>query len=619
MCGISGIFTKDLVEGATIYESLKSIQHRGPDNSIVGAYKNQQFKFLSCPISGDFTKDKYPDCREILSDNWIGFNRLSIIDLSSNGDQPFYDLSTQTAFMLNGEVYNFLELKENELKGENFFSSTDSEVAFKLYLKYGDDFVYRLRGMFAITIVDYRTHKVKIWRDPMGIKPMYYFIDKNQFIFSSEMNGIFKTKKVQKEINPKNLAHIFYLHSNFAPNTLYKSIQIIEPGQKIEVNFKNFEIKKEKYWTLNYQPQHNEISKEELINDLDKITSISSIADVKQALMLSGGLDSGILAHFLKKHNPGMEAITIYNENTEHVNELFFAEKTALLNKIQLSSFEIPDSVDLKTLYEYAVTEEEPSGSIEPAYYISKRAHKEGFKVLYSALGLDELFYGYKFYSQIKKWAPYQNLFSNHFKIALTGKKRWKYDEMTSLGLFALPMITRSAMSWNEIKSLFGNNDWEHPVESFLESVPSSFYDMPILKQMSWLDLNFYIGSYHTFRSDQPSMKNSIEMRFPFLDHLFIQKYFNQVYTDRNLTHTNNKPYIRKNLGHLLDKDVLTMPKKGFTMPKEKWMESLPDLNQYSELFENLFGSKFSPNDWANSSTKKWFLFSTSELLKNEN
>lgn len=615
MCGISGIFTKESIDGVAITNSLKSIQHRGPDNSLCAIYQNQQIQFLSNDLSDTETSETYPNLFDKESTNWIGFNRLSIIDLSNNGMQPFYDEKSQTGFMLNGEVYNFSELKENELKGEKFHSQSDSEVAFRLYLKLGDAFIHKLRGMFVISVIEYDKGKVKIWRDRFGIKPLYYHISNEQFIFSSEMKGIFETGKLKKEISPRHLAHIYYLHSNFAPNTLYKNVFSLEAGTKLEVDLSSFSLKKEKYWTLHYQPENNIIDKEEFLSDLNEIIRLSTVADVKQALMLSGGIDSGILSHFFAKNNTAIEAITIYNKSNDLLNEYEFAKITAERNKMKFWGIEVPDNVDLQTLYEYAITEEEPSGSIEPAYFLSKKASEKHFRVLYNALGLDELFYGYKYYSQSLQFDLYKKLLLNPFKYLLKKNKRDRYDELTRIGIHALPFITRSPMSWKCVLELFGEKDWEHPVEELMRQVPSEFFQMPTIKQLSWMDFYFYISSYHSFRSDQPSMKSNIEMRFPFLDHFFVQKYFNQSYLHKGLSKTNNKPFLRKNINDLLDQRVLNMPKKGFSMPQESWMRELSGMDSEIDNLVSIFGNK-DLSKWADTPTKKWFLFSTAQNLK---
>lgn len=615
MCGISGIFTKQNIEGKLISDSLKSIKHRGPDNSLCASYTNNIFRFYSNELSNPDTSQTFPSIENESSNNWIGFNRLSIIDLSNNGMQPFYDEVTHTAFMLNGEVYNFKELRKNYLREEKFRSDSDTEVAFKLYLKFGDEFIHKIRGMFSIVVVDYKKQKLKIWRDRFGIKPLYYYTDKEKFIFSSEMRGIFETGLIEKIISEKHLAHIYYLQSTFAPNTLYKNVYSLEAGSKIEVDFQDFTFQKDKYWTLEYVPQDQEIGQEEFLSDLDEIVRLASLSDVKQAIMLSGGLDSGIMAHFLKKNTSDIQAITIYNQGYDQVNEYEFAKITAEKNRIEFLSIEIPNSIDKKIIYEYATSEEEPSNSPEATYFLSKEAvNRYDIKVLHNALGLDELFYGYKYYTQALHLQKFSGLLNNRFKYFLKGKKRYKYDELTQMGIFTLPLLSKSPLSWKEILELF-DEDWEHPANELIKQAPTGFYDMPLLKQLSWIDFHYYISSYHSMRSDQSSMKNSVEMRFPFLDHLFVQKYFNQSYLHKNLSYKNNKPFLRKNAKGILDDRIFSMAKKGFSIPREIWIDGLSDFPSEIAGLNEVFGSK-DLIKWADTSDKKWQLFSTAQILK---
>lgn len=614
MCGISGIFSKQEMDGNSITRSLKSIHHRGPDDSISGTYKEGKFNYYSNELSRQETRLKYPSAENILSENWIGFNRLSIIDLSSNAMQPFYDENSETAFMLNGEIYNFKELKKKELKSETFQSNSDTEVAFRLYLKYGDSFVNLLRGMFTIVIVEYGKKKLKIWRDRFGIKPLFYHISPENFIFSSEMRGIFETGKLEKKISRKHLAHLFYLQSNFAPHTMYENIYSLEAGTRLELNLEKFELKKEKYWNLNYQPQDREIGKEEFHADLEEIVKLASVSDVKQAIMLSGGLDSGMLAYFLKKTTPEIQAVTIYNKNFSRVDEYHLAKRTAEHNQIDFLPIEIPQDLSKEEIYEFATTEEEPSNTREPTYFLTREAIREfDIKVLHNALGPDELFYGYKYYTQALQLQKVNALLLNSFKYLLKGKKKYKYDELTQMGLATLPLISKSSFGWQEIQEIFGEN-WEHPILEIMREVPADFQFMPLIKQISWMDFHFYISSYHAFRSDQSSMRNSVEMRFPFLDHLFVQKYFNQSYLHKDLTYENNKPFVRKHAKGILDERVLSGPKKGFSIPRELWTNQIDFHSEISGLKD--FFDKKDLVKWADTPAKKWLLFSTAQHLK---
>lgn len=618
MCGISGIFSKNKLTDTSIIESLQSIKHRGPNNTIHTSYFNEELHFFSSKLSDKETQSNLINSKSIISNNWIGFNRLSILDLSNNGMQPFYDKKTNTSFLLNGEIYNFKELKEKYLKNIQFNSDSDTEVIFNLYLKLGDDFIQHLRGMFIIVVIDYNKHKIKIWRDRFGIKPLYYFLDKENFIFSSEIKGIFTTELVNKKINYKHLAYSMYLNTSFSPYTIYDHINSLEPATKITIDFSTFKIEKEIYWQLEYNEDSKKISKDEFLNDIKEITKLASVSDVKQAIMLSGGLDSGLLAYQFHQNNIDIDAITIFNSEVNEQNELEFARINAKNANIKIIEYEINNEVNIQTIKKYCLAEDEPNVSPEPAYFLAKKAHDNEYVILQNALGLDELFYGYNYYNQAKKLNILKPFLFKNFKYLLKGSKRYKYEEITNYGLETLPFISRTISSWEEIKKLFyqfDSKEWEHPISMIMKQIKinnSKFNSFPLLKKISYLDFYYYISSHHSNRSDISAMHFEIEMRFPYLDHLFVQKYFNNNRLDNQLTKNNNKPFLRENVKNILPVKILKMPKKGFSMPTEKWLKNIDLEKDFPEIKE-YFGNDY--QHWANTPERKWNLLSSVLLI----
>lgn len=622
MCGISGIFSKHNFSDSSIVNSLQAIKHRGPNNTIHSSFFENKIHFYSSQLSDKRTQFDLRISNGVQTNNWIGFNRLSILDLSNNGMQPFYDDETKVSFMMNGEVYNYRELKNEFLSDVKFISDSDSEVVFNLYLKLGDDFVHHLRGMFAIVVIDYNKNEAKIWRDRFGIKPLYYYLDDEKFVFSSEIKGLFATDIVPKEINYKHLAYTYYLHTNCSPNTIYQHIFSVEPATKFTVNLKTFKSTKEIYWQLDYQEKKQSISNEEFLTDIKEVVNLASVADVKQAIMLSGGIDSGLLAYQFGQNKTEIDALTIYNNQVEEQNELEFAKSNAENAGLNLLAFEIENRVDLSTVQEYCLAEEEPNSSPEPAYFLTKKARENKYVVLHNALGLDELFYGYSYFIQAENMNKIPSFLRKYLKFFLKGSKKRKYEETIQFGVEALPFISRSNCSWDEIKDFFktkGSENWEHPIVEILKRVKEinpKFDNLPLLKKLSYLDFNYYVSSHHSMRSDTPSMQNEIEMRFPFLDHLFVQKYFNCADLNNGLSKEKNKPFLRKNVQNILPENVLNMPKKGFSMPTELWLSSVENSSFFSEkddLFINI------PKKWLSNPTQKWLVVSTSFLLKNDN
>lgn len=565
MCGFSGIVSAEQTTKAqAILSSLESTKHRGVDDTLV--YNTETF--FATSFSSSATKKQFPSLSPNEKSNiWLGFNRLSIVDLSAQAMQAFTCPKRQISFMLIGEIYNYKQLKEKYLSQEKFQSKADSEVAFRLYLKLGEDFIHHLRGMFAIVVFDKKTQQLTAWRDRFGIKPFYFTFKNHQFIFSSEINGILSTQLVEKTINYKGLAYSMYLGTCPAPLTIYESIFSLEAGAKLSLNLKNDTLNIAYYWTLQYQANAKKISRQELEKDITEIAQLSTTGNVKKAIMLSGGIDSGILAYFLGKNTTSILARSLHFANGN--DEQKETQQNAQTAKLPLQFYKI-NALSKEQIINGFIAEEEPNTSIEPAWILANEAQKENIKVLYSALAPDELFGGYAYYTKALQWQkllPFLRCIPN---LLFPKNKQNQVSELKKYGSIATPFITNHLFSWQEIKSFLIEKKQEiplHPIAYLLKQVKTknpSFQQMPLLKQISYLDFHYYIASHHAFRSDRPAMLHSIEMRFPFLDHIFIAKYFNQSYLFENIKNE-NKPFFRQLAKKILQPQVLSMSKKGFT------------------------------------------------------
>lgn len=573
MCGLSGILSNKKITADILENSLTAIKHRGVDNTLITDTEH----FFASSISNTETQNNFPKCKDNSSNIWMGFNRLSFVDFSEKGMQPFYDKKTDCYFMLNGEVYNYKKLKNEKLANSKFFSDADSEVAFKLYLKYGDDFVNYLQGMFTIVIYHKKEQKVKVWRDRFGIKPFYYYHDADHFIFSSEIKGILSTKLVEKKPNFQGIAYSMFLGTCPAPLSIYKDIYALQAGHKLEYSNKTQKVTIESYWNLSYTPSFEKISYIEFAQDVQELCKLHDTSDTKKAIMLSGGIDSGTLAHFFGKVNPKLEAFTIFQENSSN-NELEFAKDNAKNAGLPLQAFEIPANVNSQVKSNYLTAEEEPNFIPEPAIFLSEKAKEQKVKILYNALGPDEIFGGYGYFQKIKKWQKFTWLLPLIPTFLLPKPKRQKLNELKKYGIQNLPFTSRNKFSWLEIRTFLQKNGQaipEHPIAFInrqVEKIYPDFIQLSKLKQASYLDIFYYITSHHTFRSDVPAMLHSVEMRFPFLEHTFIQKYFNQATIFKNLE-KELKPQMRVYAKNYLTKKVLNMPKKGFSIDITKWMD----------------------------------------------
>ena len=579
MCGIFGIISKKMINSSSISDGLEAIKHRGPDDSLV--LNGSDYIKYSTNFSSKKTQSQYGKLALDLKSNfWFGFNRLSLVDFSDNAMQPFHSKESNTVFMFNGELYNYLELKVEHLSEETFISNSDSEVVWKLYIKFGNEFIHLLNGMFVIVIYDFKEEKLKVWRDRLGIKPIFYSFENGTFIVSSEVKAIHKSGLVKKEINYTGLAYSMYLTTCPSPLTIYKNIHLLQAAHFLSYDFVSEEIEIKPYWVLKYNPSKNVISFSEFSDDVDAICKNYSIKTVNSALMLSGGLDSGLLAFYLSKQLKDLKSVHISDaKNTEYK----YAQLNAENANSKFVAYKIPENPSEKEIELFLSSEEEPNSGPEPALFCTQKSKEDGYKVLYNALGPDEIFGGYEYFKRVKWLKKLPNLkYTPVFLIP--GKYKAKFQEIATYGIESMPFIGRSLFSWEEISLFLEKNNQaipEHPISYIKNQIIALYPDfekIPALKKVSYYDIFYYISSHHTFRSDQSAMKYGIEMRFPFLDHNFLEKYFNQKNTFQSLN-THLKPQFRSYAQKVLPMEVLNMKKEGFQIPFENWEIRNPQIH----------------------------------------
>ncbi len=617
MCGISGIFSQRALPAESLISSLAAIKHRGPDDTYLAALNGDAPAFFSCHLSSPYMKQLLAGPGDCRASGWAGYNRLSIIDTSAAAAKPLYDEAQDCLFFMNGEVYNYRSLAQSFFPGEKWLTATDTEVAFRLYLKLGDAFVQQLRGMFAIVVIHPKAHTVKVWRDRFGIKPFYYTITDDLFAFSSEIGGIFSFGQTAPCFDRQQLAHQLYLTGSLSPATIYKNIHSLEPGCYLQVDTKYFQHRTVPYWQLSYEPTPDTISSDELLHDVQMLCALSleGVANTPKALMLSGGLDSGLLAAMMKG-TEAMEACTLYADAGSHANELAYTRMNAQHAAMPLLEISMPADMPADMLEAFCRAEEQPNIAPEPAWFLAA-AMKDRVRILYNALGPDELFYGYGHYVKAKKISPAMGLLQWIPQKWLPAVKNGKLADLKRFGWFAFPFISRSVAGWEEIKVLFADEDtrsWTHPLETVRQQALRCFPDFEkcnALKQMSYLDIYFYIASYHSFRSDRPAMLHHIEMRFPYLDHVFVQKYFNLTGLDKGLANGNEKPFFRRHTRSALHPAVFDMKKTGFAM-NDSWLASLRP-GVIREGLSDVLATEAADN-FCTTPEKSWLLYSLSRL-----
>ena len=376
MCGIAGIISENPNSALALKEMLALQKHRGPDHT--GVFEDPNFAYF-------------------------GHNRLSIIDTSSNANQPFIDDSGRYILTFNGEIYNYKELKQ-QLNNYPFKTSSDTEVLLALFLKYGKKCLQQLNGMFSFAIWDKKNKTLFAARDRFGVKPFYYSEEKD-FRFSSEIKAL--TLNHAKP-NKKVWSNYFLYGSHGMPSeTFYQDIHQLPGGHSLTYDFSSKNLSIEKWYdfeenikTSNFPTSVNDL-KSEYLDVLQDSIKLRFRADVPIGFNLSGGVDSSLLLALVNNYKPlaDINAFSFYTGNSNY-DELPWVEEMIQqtnkpLQKVKLSVNDIPD-LALKI----SEHQDEPFGGIPTLAYanVFKNASEKGIKVLLDGQGMDEQWAGYDYY-----------------------------------------------------------------------------------------------------------------------------------------------------------------------------------------------------------------------------
>ena len=357
MCGISGIISFNSnkeVKPSHLKKMADNLIHRGPDDS--GIYLN-----TSRTVG-------------------FGFRRLSIVDLDG-GAQPMSDQDGQVSIVFNGEIYNHIEIRKIlRSKGYQFRSSSDTEAIIKGYLEWGNDVVKYLRGMFAFALWDTKTNKLLVARDRLGVKPVYFFNDGESFIFASEIKAILSLPNISKILNEKSLYHYLTFAVSPAPETMFKNIKKLKPGNFIEVSL-NGSIKNKKYWEPIVDSFINDITEDETIKKLRILLresiKLRMMSDVPVGAFLSGGIDSSLnVALMTEIMDRPVDSFSVAINNDKKSNELKYAKEVAKTFHTNHHEETISSKDFIEFLPEMVKIQDEPIADpvCIPLYFVSKLA-----------------------------------------------------------------------------------------------------------------------------------------------------------------------------------------------------------------------------------------------------
>lgn len=557
MCGINGILgTQDQ---DLLLQMNKSIAHRGPDSS--GIFLGKNFG--------------------------LGHTRLSILDLSPLSNQPFVSNCGNYVLTYNGEIYNFLEIKEKlESLNYTFKSSGDTEVLLNLLIEFDiNDALEMLDGIFSFAFIDIRKNLSFLVRDHFGIKPLYYHISDRHLTFSSELKGVLQNKKIPRKLNPDSIkSYIKYLWCP-GPYTPIQNIFKLEPGSylKVFLDKPSQPIKSIYYEKPTYSGNYSfERSYNELQSSLEKSIDEQLISDVEVGAFLSGGLDSSLICSIAKKQSNNFNnvfTIDTGEDNDGFVRDFPYAQSVSNLHNLKLNCIK-SDSTDIKFLSDciYYLDEPQADPAIIQTYKICKLAKDKGIKVLLSGSGADDILTGYrrhkisilvKLISKIPKSIlgffdnilPSKNIFLNRIKRLLTISIDYK-----KYGLISYFNWCDEEIANRLVINSSNNDQLMHSLAGIENSKISE------TEKLLNVDNSYFLVDHNLNYMDKMGMANGVEVRVPFV----VKSLFKTA--SRIPTHIKQKKgtgkYILKKIAeNYLPNLVIYREKTGFGSPVRSWIK----------------------------------------------
>lgn len=575
MCGIAGkiSFTDSSCVSESLLKRMNSILvHRGPDDEGI---------YVALPRKRD--------------DAIVGLahRRLSIIDLSPTGHQPMCNEDHSIWIILNGEIYNFIELRDLlKKKGHIFRSRTDTEVIIHLYEDMGIECLHLLRGAFALALWDEKKQSLFLARDRIGKRPLYYHIKNGTLTFASEMKAILQDPQVLVEINQNSI--VDYLTYGYipTPQTIFANIYKLPPAHFME--FKKDGYKIQRYWSLDFSKKlylKEAEYIERLMDVLGEATRIRLISDVPLGVFLSGGMDSSTVVYLMSKINPGSVKTFSIGFDESPYSELKYARIVA--NQFGTEHHEYivrPEAIKLLPRLVWHYNEPYADSSALPSYYVAKMTRQK-VKVALNGDGGDENFGGYERFMAARYAEFYRNIPSLirdkilHPLIARLPSSKQFNDSRGKLKRFisvASKPYKERHYNWvsifrDEEKNILFTDEykkafWRNSID-YLYSKFDNIYACDIAEHVMAVDIHTNLLDDLLVKMDIATMANSLESRSPFLDHKVLE-FCAQMPGNLKIRRLTLKYILKKALRKILPEPILTRGKMGFGVPIDDWFRS---------------------------------------------
>lgn len=561
MCGISGFNWDDR---KLIKEMSDCISHRGPDD--FGYYTDKNVS--------------------------LGHRRLAIIDLSPKGKNPLFNEDGEVSIVFNGEIYNYLEIKER-LKNHKFYSKTDTEVIVHAYEEYGEECVKLFNGDFAFAIYDRAKKKLFLARDRLGINPVYYYSKDGKFIFASEYKAILKAG-IERKINKNALNNFITFRFIPGDETLVEGIKKLLPAHYLVYDLKTKKIEIKRYWNI-------EVNIEEKNEDyfIQKIKSIFKdavekrmMSDVPLGAYLSGGIDSSSVVAMMQSHSKEpVKTFSVGFGYGEETDELKHAKLISEYFKTDHQEFIVKADL-IKLLPEIVYHTDDPLAdpALIPVYLLSKNAKKK-VSVVLTGDGGDEVFAGYeqcRFLPKIQQMTPVvKKMLPVALRLAPKSVLNKFFRYASSLGDEGLNRTIKvikaknKAKAYLEFVSIFDDDEKKllysekMPSENSFEKDFNEKYfssNIDFLNQILLMEIDTVLPENYLMKANKMTLSFGVEERVPFLDHRLVELSFTMP-PSLKVSGMNEKYIFRKAMKDIVPKEILYRKKQRFYVPIDLWIK----------------------------------------------
>jgi len=567
MCGIAGIIQlgpTSEIDPQCIRRMTKALRHRGPDG--FGYYENESIV--------------------------LGHARLRIIDLKT-GDQPIRNEDGNIWITFNGEIFNYIELRKDlERLGHRFYTESDTEVIVHLYEEYGEEFVHRLNGQFAFALWNQQERKALLVRDRIGMMPLYYARAGDKLFFASEIKALFASREIVPAADPNGLDQVFTLWSPLAPRTAFKGVSQVSPGEMIAV--RDGKIKSRQYWQWDFPHQSDLIRAPamplatELRELLADATRIRLRADVPVGAYLSGGLDSSAISALVRDIGiSDLETFSI-GFTDSLLDETTYQRQAAKWLGTKHREIRCEPQQLVADFSESISFTEVPLLRVAPVPMrgLSRLVNEHGYRVVLTGEGADEVFGGYDIFKEAKIrafWArqpesksrpmllsrlyPYLNQ-SKHvspaYVQAFYGRDLDRSKELVFAHMPRWHMTSQIKVFFSESLRAQIDND---PISELLSSAPQEWRSWHPFNRAQYVEAQTLLPGYLlSSQGDRMMMANSVEGRFPYLDHRVLE-FAQRIHPSTKMRVLNEKFILKQAMADKLPESILNRSKQPYRAP----------------------------------------------------